>query len=131
MLGRPVRPDAADNERAASGGFFSSASRLPLLPGSQIAHEGLRGYYIDLTMKAREPRWPPDWLAPGALYVEITQWGLGALDRYYADEGSAWRDAAIACGRENTPCCEPANRPIARSLDSLSRWIPPRLPMGQ
>jgi hypothetical protein len=108
MAGGRLRPSSGRGRgRAISGGFFSSASRFQLLPGTQIAADGVRGYYIDLTMKAIEPRWPPDWFVPGrALYVGATQWGLGALDRFYSGEGDPWREAAIACGRDVARCLD-------------------------
>lgn len=98
MLGRLFRSTATP--RVASGGFFSSASRFPLLPGSQLVRDGLRGYYIDLSMKAVEPIWPQAWFGSERVFVLSTQWGLGALDRYFGEEGAAWREAAIKCGRD-------------------------------
>jgi hypothetical protein len=106
-VGRLRQPSRRPRRRAVSGGFFSSASRFQLLPGSHIAADGVRGYYIDLTMKATEPRWPAEWFAPGrSLYVGATQWGLGALDRFYGGEGEAWREGAIACGRDVARCVD-------------------------
>jgi heparosan-N-sulfate-glucuronate 5-epimerase len=55
-----------------------------------------RGYYIDFTMKAQEPVWPPFWLKPGetAFHVATAQAGLGAYERYVDGDGEAWLEMA-------------------------------------
>lgn len=59
-----------------------------------------RGYYIDFSLKAREPTWPPFWLRPGetAFHVATAQWGLGAYERYLHGDGEVWRESARRCG---------------------------------
>jgi hypothetical protein len=81
-------------------GFFSSAKSFSLPTGPRIDPDGLDGYYIDMRIKAETPALPPEF-APGAehrLYVDIAQWGLGALERHLAGEGEEWLDAARGVG---------------------------------
>ena len=81
-------------------GFFSSAKSFSLPIGPRIDPGGLDGYYIDMRIKAESPELPAEF-APGAphrLYVDIAQWGLGALERHLAGEGDAWLDAARGVG---------------------------------
>lgn len=65
--------------------------------GSQIAAEGVSGYYIDFTIKADEPRWPARWLGPPGqqLHVATAQFGLGCVERYLAGDGDEWRQTAV------------------------------------
>jgi heparosan-N-sulfate-glucuronate 5-epimerase len=92
VVARPART-------AAQAGFFSSASRFPLLPGGHVVPGEARGYYIDLRMKTGEPQWPPDWLPIAHLWVPITQWALGCYERYVDGDGDAWLQAATDAGR--------------------------------
>src|SRR5262249_21258735 len=39
-----------------------------------------------------------DWLSAVYLWVTVTQWGLGAHERYLNGEGDDWLEAAAACG---------------------------------
>jgi hypothetical protein len=82
-------------EAAASrefGGFFSSARGFELLPGLHVP----RGYHIDFRLKARGP-WPPPWLGPDRVAVDIAQWGLGAYERFLHEHGEEWLAHARAC----------------------------------
>jgi heparosan-N-sulfate-glucuronate 5-epimerase len=90
-------PPASRRNRA---GFFSSAKSFSLPRGPRIDTEGLDGYYIDLRIKAETPEWPAPWYqeADHRLFVDIAQWGLGALERHLAGEGERWLAAAIAVG---------------------------------
>jgi hypothetical protein len=81
-----------------SPGFFSSVRKLSLQPGTQIARDGIRGYYIDLRVKAPSPAWPPTWLRRGHAYVAVCQWGLAGYERYIAGEGERWLAAALSAG---------------------------------
>jgi hypothetical protein len=83
-------------------GFFSSAASLSLPAGEHVLPGGVGGYYIDMRVKAREPRWPPPILgrAERTIHVGATQWGLGAYERYLAGEGEGWLHAACACADE-------------------------------
>jgi heparosan-N-sulfate-glucuronate 5-epimerase len=77
-------------------GFFSSARTLSLPVGSHVRSDGVGGYYIDFSLKASAPRWPPDWLDPSQhAHVVTAQWGLGCFERYLKGEGEAWLAAAV------------------------------------
>jgi len=82
----------------ADGGFLSNAKVFSLQPGPRVEPGSVRGYYIDLRVKADEPRWPPSWVARGNGNVGVGQWGLAAYERYLAGEGDAWLDAARQTG---------------------------------
>jgi hypothetical protein len=73
-------------------GFFSSARSFALPAGTRFGAEGVRGYYIDLRVKAEAPEWPHPSLGrlEDRLWVRVHQWGLGAYERYLAGEGEQW-----------------------------------------
>ena len=83
-----------------SAGFFSSAKSFFLPVGPRNEPDGVAGYPIDFRVKARESAWPPSWLPERErqLWVDITQWGLGAHERWLAGDGEEWLAAATACG---------------------------------
>jgi heparosan-N-sulfate-glucuronate 5-epimerase len=90
------RTAAAGAESREFGGFFSSARDFPLLPGPAVVPGAVRGYYVDLRLKARSA-WPPAWLPEkGRLHVNVCQWGLGAYERHLAGEEGAWLEGARA-----------------------------------
>jgi hypothetical protein len=62
-----------------------------------VRPDEVAGYYVDLRLKAEEPRWPPNWLeSPETEYfIRTAQWGLGAYERYVVGEGEAWCEAAV------------------------------------
>jgi heparosan-N-sulfate-glucuronate 5-epimerase len=82
-------------------GFFSSAKSFALPAGRQFGPDGVRGYYIDLRVKAEEPVWPHPSLGrlEDRLWVRVHQWGLGAYERYLAGEGQQWLRNAMEVGR--------------------------------
>lgn len=86
MSSTPSSPE----EAREFGNFFSSASSFPLLPGAFVEEERVRGYYIDLRMKARRPGWPPPWLGTPRPHVDVCQWGLGSYDRSLGGEDDEW-----------------------------------------
>lgn len=90
----------AGGEPREFGNFFSSAKDFPLLPGPNLVPGEVRGYPIDLRLKARLPGWPPPWLdgATGRLVVNVCQWGLGSYERFLSGEGEQWLDWARAAG---------------------------------
>jgi heparosan-N-sulfate-glucuronate 5-epimerase len=83
----------------ADAGFWSSSRSFFLPVGAQMDLNGVRGYPIDLRVKAAAPGWPQPHLPPGTLHVGATQYGLGCYEHWLAGEGSAWLDAARAVGR--------------------------------
>ena len=58
------------------------------------------GYYIDLRVKAEEPRWPPPFRRPleDTLWVDRAQWGLGSFEHFKATGDERWLQAARAAG---------------------------------
>jgi hypothetical protein len=85
--------------KAQEAGFLSSAKSLALYPGSQVVPGEVRGYHIDLRVKAHGGGWVPDRSARHAHWVITAQWGLGAYERYLAGEGDEWLDTALRVGR--------------------------------
>ena len=99
-------------------GFFSSAKSFALPAGNRFGPEGVRGYYIDLRVKAEEAVWPHASLGrlEDRLWVRVHQWGLGAYERYLAGEGEQWLRNAMEVGRyalSQQVARRPARRPVA------------------
>jgi heparosan-N-sulfate-glucuronate 5-epimerase len=88
-------PPAAPRE----AGFLSSARSLALYPGQNVVPGEVRGYHIDLRVKAHGGGWDPNRSARHAFWVITGQWGLGAYERYLAGEGDQWLDTALQVGR--------------------------------
>lgn len=88
--------------RRSRAGFFSSVATYALPAGEQIEPNGVRGYYIDLRVKAATPEWPPPRWPPyeRRLHNASAQWGLGAYERYLAGEGETWLEGARRCASE-------------------------------
>lgn len=80
--------------------FGREGSFDPPVGANWEPHGPPRGYYIDFSVKAQEPVWPPLWLRPGesAFHVATAQWGLGAYERYLNGEGDVWLEAARNAG---------------------------------
>ncbi len=97
---RRGRPSEGLPERSYPG-FFSSAKSFALPAGTRFGPEGVRGYYIDLRVKAEEAVWPHASLGrlEDRLWVRVHQWGLGAYERYLAGEGEKWLRNAMEVGR--------------------------------
>ena len=74
-----------------TAGFFSNATGFFLPVGQQFDAGSVRGYYIDMRVKAEKPIWEG---GEDRLYVVGTQWALGCYERYLAGEGEAWLAAA-------------------------------------
>jgi heparosan-N-sulfate-glucuronate 5-epimerase len=73
--------------------------RTPTLPiGRNFRNDAICGYYIDFRSKLDDPRWPPPWFPwPGFhRFMGVSQWGLGAFERYLDGEGEQWLEAASA-----------------------------------
>jgi heparosan-N-sulfate-glucuronate 5-epimerase len=94
-------PDTPTSKRAYAG-FFSSASTFSLALGQQFTPGQLRGYYIDMRIKAETPSWPPSLMPPpeSRLHVAAIQWALGSYERYLAGEGEEWLASALSCADE-------------------------------
>ena len=62
----------------------------------------MAGYCIDFRFKADTPSRPAHFGEPGQedVYVRLVQYGLGCYERYLADEGEQWLQAAISVGDE-------------------------------
>jgi hypothetical protein len=83
-----------------TAGFFSSAKRMSLPLGSAADPQAVRGYPIDLRVKAVSTSFPPqEWGGMTWSYVAIAQYGLGCYERWIAGEGEPWLGAAITTGR--------------------------------
>jgi hypothetical protein len=78
------------------GRFLSVSFNQPL--GQRIAPDGVRGYYIDMRVKAKSPAWPSSDLPPldDALKVVIAQWGLGAYEHWLETGREEWLAGARA-----------------------------------
>jgi hypothetical protein len=78
--------------------FLSTSFDEPV--GSQIEPGRVRGYYIDLRVKARssdlEVAWP--WAPGEAPWVSFSQLGLGSYERYLAGDGDEWLSLARQVG---------------------------------
>lgn len=74
-------------------GFLSTSFKQPL--GSLIEADSVRGYYIDMRVKALQPGDPE----VHALHVVTTQWGLGAWEHWLHTGDEAWLEAALRAGR--------------------------------
>jgi heparosan-N-sulfate-glucuronate 5-epimerase len=84
--------------------------RTPELPiGRNVRTDAIGGYYIDFRSKLEAPEWPPPWFPwPGFhRFMGVSQWGLGAFERYRDGEGEQWLAAAAAAAehirREQRP----------------------------
>jgi hypothetical protein len=78
--------------------FFSSSFQQPI--GSHTQADEVRGYHIDMRVKARSAEWPEAWpWAPGEQsWIALAQLGLGAHERWVAGEGEQWLATARGVG---------------------------------
>ena len=72
--------------------FLSTEQSFPIPLGSQIGEGSVRGYYIDMRVKAAEPALPPSWarFSDKTLWVAIAQWALGAYEHYLESGDDRW-----------------------------------------
>jgi heparosan-N-sulfate-glucuronate 5-epimerase len=71
---------------------------LPVGPASDPG--AVRGYPIDLRVKATSESFPPpEWGGMSWSYVAIAQFGLGCFERWLAGEGETWLNTALMTGR--------------------------------
>jgi hypothetical protein len=79
--------------------FLSTSFDEPV--GSHVDPQGVRGYYIDLRVKAQkssnfDEAWP--WEPGNAPWVACAQLGLGGYERYLAGDGEEWLELARRVG---------------------------------
>ena len=77
--------------------FSREQSFAPPIGRHLDATDRPRGYYIDFSVKAVSPTWPPEWLAAPdrQLHVASVQWALAAWERYLGGDGEAWRKGTL------------------------------------
>lgn len=91
---------AATTSPRSDAGFWSSAKTFFLPVGAHIDREVVRGYPIDLRVKARLPAAPDErFWAPGALHVAVTQHALACYEHWIAGAGEQWLHIALTTGR--------------------------------
>jgi heparosan-N-sulfate-glucuronate 5-epimerase len=85
---RKLRPVTSPRQRLTR--FLSTTFDEPI--GSHIEPEGVRGYYLDMRVKAFDPdpatAWPYEYAKEA--WVVFCQLGLGAYERYLAGDGEQW-----------------------------------------
>jgi heparosan-N-sulfate-glucuronate 5-epimerase len=86
----------AKRSRRSDAGFWSSSSSFFLPVGSQIDPDAVRGYPIDLRIKAQDADGLQSDPGPDILYVGLTQYALGAFEHWLAEGDERWLDAASA-----------------------------------
>lgn len=98
-MGSDGRQPVSDSRRAprrSLAQFFSTGDSFHEPVGSQIVPGSPRGYYVDLTVKAIQPRWSERWPPLGTFpWVAVCQTGLGSFERHLKGEGEEW--LAFAC----------------------------------
>ena len=87
--------ESGESPRSAAG-FFSSAKSFFLPLGPAIDPAAVRGYPIDMRVKARSSELTST--ITDQLYVGIAQYGLGAYERWLAGDGEEWLQAARTTG---------------------------------
>lgn len=97
--------------RPATAGFFSNSRRMVLPPGPATDRAAVRGYPIDLRVKAQAPRrLPGESSAFDGFYVPVAQYGLGCYERWLAGEGDVWLQSALDTAGHLVNCQEPDGR---------------------
>jgi heparosan-N-sulfate-glucuronate 5-epimerase len=91
---------STSTSRRSDAGFWSSARSFFLPVGQNIDPGAVRGYPIDMRVKAISPQGsPPEFWGPGALHVANTQYALGCYERWLHGEGEEWLHASLATAR--------------------------------
>lgn len=112
-MGDDLSDAAPPQARARGGGFLSTTFDQPV--GAFVDPLGVRGYYLDMTVKAVTPSWPPPELDGVDVWVATAQWGLGAHERHLAGRDDAWLKAAVAAG-EHLMASQEGSGPLAGGL---------------
>jgi heparosan-N-sulfate-glucuronate 5-epimerase len=84
----------AKPSRRSDAGFWSNASSFNLPVGPRIDPDGVRGYPIDLRVKAHDADGLEEDPGDDILYVGLTQYGLGCFERWLAEGDERWLQAA-------------------------------------
>jgi heparosan-N-sulfate-glucuronate 5-epimerase len=86
--------------RRSRAGLLSTDRSFYLPVGDHIEYGGVKGYYIDFTVKAQR-LWPEvsDTAANGRLHILDVQRALGCYERHLAGHGDEWLAAAVQIGR--------------------------------
>ncbi|MBV9466275.1 MAG: hypothetical protein JO206_02860 [Solirubrobacterales bacterium] len=119
---------AAAQRAPSNAGFFSSAKRMTLPLGPASDPDGVRGYPIDFRVKAQSAPWPPaGFSSPSDDYVNVAQYGLGCYERWLADEGEAWLQAALDVGQFLVASQEPdgswlMRQPFRHTMPLKAPW---------
>ncbi len=93
--------ETAVTSKRSDAGFWSSAKSFFLPVGPHIERSSVRGYPIDMRVKATVARTAitPEVLGTHGLHVGLTQYALGCYERWLGGEGEQWLQAAIVAGR--------------------------------
>ena len=75
--------------------FLSTEQSFPIPLGSHIGDGSIRGYYIDMRVKAAEPALPRGWdrFTGEVVWVAIAQWALGCYEHYLHGGDDRWLSA--------------------------------------
>jgi heparosan-N-sulfate-glucuronate 5-epimerase len=79
-------------------GFFSSDRTFFLPVGQHVESDKVRGYPIDMRVKASTAR-RPVFPSGDGLYIGFIQFGLGCYEQFLDAGREEWLDAALAVGR--------------------------------
>jgi hypothetical protein len=93
-----MAPAIIDAQLSRARRFLSADFEQPL--GSFVGKDSVRGYYIDLRVKAKHSDWAVAWpWAPGEQsWIALAQLGLGAHERWLAGDGEEWLALARKVG---------------------------------
>ncbi|HWE32959.1 MAG TPA: D-glucuronyl C5-epimerase family protein [Solirubrobacteraceae bacterium] len=93
---QPMSTQRQPRPSRGSAGFFSSARTFFLPVGEKLDPSGVRGYPIDMRIKADSLDAAAACESP--LHVVTLQYALGCYERWLHGEGDQWLDAAIRVG---------------------------------
>ena len=121
------------NEPGPSAGgypkFFSSAKGVSLPVGAHVRPGEVRGYYIDFSLKAQNPSWPPPWIVERREnHVVAAQWGLGCFERHLHGDGEVWLAAGLGAAghfldEQATDGGWPHHRPMRHTYRLDTPWL--------
>lgn len=98
--------------------------------GRNVDPGQVRGYHLDMRVKALEPRWPAPEVGnlDHALTVTVCQWGLGAMEHWLEDGDDRWLAAAVAvgdhlCASQREDGGWPHLEPYPHTFDLQPPWL--------